>query len=73
MSTSTPTRRYHTVNEAAQILGVTPQRVRQLISSGQLAADKVHARLILISESTLRRFQKINRPDGVHLHKRSRS
>ena len=52
-----------TVNEAARRLGVIPRRVRQLIRSGQLPAEKV-GRDWLIEESAVANYapRPVGRP-----------
>jgi excisionase family DNA binding protein len=62
---------YKTVTEAADILGLTVQRVRQLINSSQLKAEAVHERLWIIPTKELERFRKQKRPSGVHKDKRA--
>lgn len=61
---------YETVSDAARELGVTTQRVHQLIKSGQLTAEQVHARLKVIPRNALDAFKKITRPHGLHIDKR---
>lgn len=63
--------KYHTVSEAAEQLGLTVQRVRQLIKSGQLTADKAHHALWLIPDKSLRDFKKIKRVPGQHISARA--
>lgn len=62
--------KYKTVSEAAEILGLTVQRVRQLIKSEQLQAEPVHERLWIIPTKELEKFRKQERPSGVHKDKR---
>lgn len=62
--------RFLTVSEAAAELKLTSQRVRQLISSGQLAGEAVHERLIIIPRKALDEFKTIERPNGYHVDKR---
>ena len=49
--------------EAARRLGVSQTRVRQLIGTGDLAADRVGGRWI-VSDESLRRLGERQRPDG---------
>lgn len=63
--------KYYTVSEAAQRLGLSPQRVRKLIEQGHLAAEKVHERLWIIKNKSLDSFANTDRPSGVHAGKRS--
>lgn len=44
---------YVTVTQAAALLGITPQAVRARIASGQLAAEKMSARLLLVPRSAI--------------------
>jgi len=46
-----------TTKEAAQILGVTPARVRQLIKEKRLAAEK-HGRDHLLQDREVERFKR---------------
>jgi excisionase family DNA binding protein len=62
--------KFYTVAEAADELGLTVQRVRQLINSGQLKAEKAHHMLWIIPEKSLRDFKKIERIPGQHIDAR---
>jgi excisionase family DNA binding protein len=59
--------KFYTVAEAAEILDLTVQRVRQLIASEQLDAEKAHDRLWIIPAKALEEFRKRDRPHGVHI------
>ncbi len=61
---------YVIVSQAAQVLNLTVQRVRQLIKSGQLPAETMHGRLLVISKEDLENFRKIDRPPGYNIDKR---
>jgi hypothetical protein len=63
--------KYKTVTEAAEVLGLTVQRVRQLIKCEQLKAELVHDRLWVIQTRELERFRKKERPTGVHKDRRA--
>ncbi len=65
--------KFYTVAEAADLLGLTVQRVRQLIKSGQLQADKAHEMLWIIPAKSLTSFRKCPRPHGVHIGDREPS
>ena len=52
-----------TTKVAAQILGVTPVRVRQLIKEGRLAAEK-HGRDHLLQGREVERFRRHGRRSG---------
>jgi excisionase family DNA binding protein len=52
-----------TTKEAAQILGVTPARVRQLIKEKRLAAEK-HGRDHLLQDREVERFRRHGRRSG---------
>jgi excisionase family DNA binding protein len=52
-----------TTKEAAQILGVTPARIRQLIKAGRLIAEK-RGRDHLIEEPEVQRFKRQGRRSG---------
>ena len=52
-----------TTKEAAQILGVTPARVRQLIKEKRLAAEK-HGRDHLLQDREVERFKRHGRRSG---------
>lgn len=62
--------KFYTVAEACKILGLTRQRVCQLIKSGQLEAEKPHEMLYLIPAKALEKFQKTPRPHGIHIDDR---
>lgn len=51
-----------TVTEAAEILKVTPARVRQLIMEGRIKATKVHDRLSLIERADLDAYRQSPTP-----------
>lgn len=63
--------KFYTVAEVAERLGLTTARVRQLLESGQLVGEKAHERLWIVSDRNLERFEKIDRPVGVHVDKRA--
>jgi excisionase family DNA binding protein len=52
-----------TTKSAAEILGVTPVRVRQLIQQGQLAAEK-HGRDHLLQKEKVQQFNRHGRRPG---------
>jgi excisionase family DNA binding protein len=52
-----------TTKEAAQILGVTPARVRQFIKDGRLAAEK-RGRDHLLEDQEVQRFKRHGRRSG---------
>ena len=52
-----------TTKEAAQILGVTPVRVRQLIKDGRLVAEK-RGRDHLLEDQEVKRFKRHGRRSG---------
>ena len=52
-----------TTKEAAQILGVTPARVRQFIKEKRLAAEK-HGRDHLLQDREVERFKRHGRRSG---------
>lgn len=53
---------YLTVNEAKQVLGVSPQRVRQLIDSGLLKNAKKVGSALIIPESEVERRKELYPP-----------
>jgi len=63
--------KYYTVTEAAEIIGVSGARVRQLIAAGRIKAEAVHNRLWIIPAKALDRFVEEDRPTGVHADRRS--
>lgn len=70
MSTTMIANEFYTVSEAAEILGLTGARVRQLIASGQLNAEKFRDMMWMIPAKSLEKFRKSERPTGVHLDRR---
>ena len=52
-----------TTNQAAEILEITPVRVRQLIQQGQLSSVK-HGRDHLLNEEEVHRFNRDGRRPG---------
>lgn len=64
-------KKYYTVAEAADQLDLTVQRVRQLIKSKQLDAERAHERLWIIPKQSLVEFRKTSRPHGVHIDHRN--
>jgi hypothetical protein len=59
-----------TVHKAADRLGVTPGRVRQLISMGRIKARHLTARMMLIDERELSKPNVKNRAPGRPARKR---
>ncbi len=57
-----------TVTQAAAALGISPRRVRQLISAGAIAAARAGGRLWLITPETLAEFARLERraPPGLY-------
>lgn len=53
-------------SEAAEMLGLTRQRVNQLIHAGLLKAQRV-GRSYIIDEDDLREFEQMDRPVGVNI------
>jgi excisionase family DNA binding protein len=53
---SGPFDRCFTVAQAAQVLGTSPETVRRLLHSGQIAYQQVSARRTVIRESALRAY-----------------
>lgn len=54
---------YLTTKQAGERLGVTPDRVRQLIADGTITAEKF-GRDNFISEGEVERIKKLNRKPG---------
>lgn len=52
--------KYLTTKQAAERLGVTPGRVRQIVSAGDLRAEKI-GRDIVIAEREIRRYKRPRR------------
>lgn len=61
-----------TVTQAAAALGISPRRVRQLISAGAIAAARAGGRLWLITPETLAEFARLERRAGRPRGSRSR-
>lgn len=56
-----------TVRDAAeQILGVTPQRVHQLIATYGVEIDRKSPRLTLVKRKDIERVAEMERPSGLH-------
>lgn len=57
---------YCTVNEAAEIIGVTPGRVRQLLKTraDDLGAENFDGKIWLLERVAVKRFANISRPAG---------
>ena len=57
-----------TVREAAdEILGVTPQRVHQLIHTYEMETQQLGGHLLLVKRSDVEEVAKRERPSGVHV------
>jgi len=54
---------YLTTKQTGERLGITPDRVRQLISEGTITAEKV-GRDNFIAEGEVERIKKLNRKPG---------
>lgn len=59
-----PIANYYTVSEAAELFGVTRQRMHSLIKTYNVHVDKVSARLCVIPKSEIKKIPK-DRPNGV--------
>ena len=46
-----------TTNEAAELLGVTDRRIRQLISDGSLPAQRIGPRVLVINPKDLEKIR----------------
>ena len=56
-----------TVREAAEeILGVTPQRVHQLVKTYAIRTKKPSPRLVLLAKADVVRVARTERPSGLH-------
>lgn len=44
------------VAEAAELIGCTGRRVRQLIESGEIKGEKLHARTIVVSRASAEKY-----------------
>lgn len=59
------------VPEAArEHLGLTAQRLHQLIDRYEIPTIKAHTRLTLIRKSDVEKLSKMERPSGVHIERR---
>lgn len=56
-----------TISEAAEILGVTAGRVRQLVAAGRLKAVKYGKRMNLLPRAVVLDFAAQPRPNGKRL------
>lgn len=62
-----------TVREAAEeLLGVTPQRVHQLIDIYGLQTRKLNPRLTMLNRNEVARLADENRPAGQHIEHREK-
>jgi excisionase family DNA binding protein len=52
-----------TLAQAAEVVGLTPRRLRALISAGTLRATK-YGKTYVVTERELRRFQALERKPG---------
>ena len=58
--------RYYTMTDAAKRLGITRQRVDQLMRSGVIAESNPIPGLRRITGRELARFARMKRPNGIH-------
>jgi excisionase family DNA binding protein len=56
--------RYLTVKEISGRLGISEARVKQIIRSGRLPAQRVGARLLLVLERDVEAFEQMPRDKG---------
>lgn len=57
-----------TVSEAAtEVLGVTPQRVHQLIKAYELRVKRLGGHMLLVWRDDVQSLAQKTRPSGVHL------
>lgn len=62
---------WYTVGEAAEVLGITAGRMRQLVASGRVAVWRVNHRLNMISAETLAQFRSQPRLSGAAGHQKN--
>lgn len=53
-----------TIADAAEILGVSRQRVRQLIDAGRLEVASRHPKLLMLDGASLKRFLRERQQSG---------
>jgi excisionase family DNA binding protein len=64
MSTVLTRKEWFTVTEAAEVLGVSGGRIRQLLLAGRIDGQKLHPRSWVVSAASVRAFGKLDRPPG---------
>lgn len=60
-----------TARDAADVLGVTIQRVHQLVASYGIESMEVNPRFKLLKESDVHKIASKERPNGVHIGRAS--
>ena len=60
---------FYTIPNAATKLGVTRQRMHELIKTYEIKTVKIHNRARIVSEHELNAIPD-SRPDGVHINRR---
>ena len=63
--------KYFPVRDAAEMLGLSVGRIRQLIAEERISAVKLTDRMSLIAESEVKRFSKLKRKPGRPAKKKS--
>ena len=53
-----------TTKEAADILGLTSSRIRQMIIEGTLKGERVGGKTLLIKQSSIERYQRKKQQNG---------
>ena len=62
-----------TVKDASEMVGVTVQRMHQLIKTYELETDEINPRLKTVREKDVTKLKEMERPDGVRIDRRSRA
>lgn len=55
---------------ARNILGVTPQRLHQLIGKYGLKVERINPRLTMVKRREVEKLAAMERPSGVHIERR---
>lgn len=64
-------KKYVSIKEAAEIIGVTEGRVRQFISRDQLPSIQIGKRLRMLPLEDVKSFAESDRPSGIHRDKQN--
>ncbi len=72
MATDSAIDDFVTVQEAAEIMGLSRQRIHQLIPTYDLEYRQIGEFLLILRRKDIERLSRIERPSGIHVGKQNK-